>query len=78
MQSREMSLSEGLVVEADTKTIMTIRQAAREYGFPEYGLRNLIKRGAFPVIRCGNRSYITRNAFEEFIQKGGERYNAKL
>lgn len=73
-----MSLSEGLVVEADTKTIMTIRQAAREYGFPEYGLRNLIKRGAFPVIRCGNRSYITRNAFEEFIQKGGERYNAKL
>lgn len=65
-------------METTTKTIMTIKQAAREYGFPEFGLRNLIKRGAFPVIRCGNRSYITRTVFEDFLQKGGEKYNAKL
>ena len=58
-----------------TKTIMTIRQAAQEFGFPEFGLRNLIKRGAFPVIRCGNRSYITRQILEDFIAKGGERQN---
>lgn len=54
------------------KTIMTIRQAAQEYGFPEFGLRNLIKRGAIPAIRCGNRCYITRTVFEEFLKKGGE------
>lgn len=63
-------------METTTKTIMTIRQAARKYGFSVFRLRNLVKRGAFPVIRCGNRSYITRTVFEEFIQKGGEKYNA--
>ncbi|NLM71147.1 MAG: helix-turn-helix domain-containing protein [Synergistaceae bacterium] len=65
-------------METDTKTIMTIRQAAREYGFPEYAIRTLTKRGAFPVIQVGKRCYIVRQVFEDYLQKGGERYNAKL
>jgi len=69
-------LKGGATVETTAvKTIMTIRQAAQEYGFPEFGLRNLIKRGAFPVIRCGNRSYITRQIFEDYTAKGGEKLN---
>ena len=64
-------------METATKTILTVRQAAREYGFPEFGLRNLIKRGAFPVISCGNRSYISRTVLEDYITKGGEKYDAK-
>jgi hypothetical protein len=60
----------------EQEKILTIKQAAKQYGFPEYGLRGLIKRGAFPVIRCGNRSYITRTVLEAFIEKGGETYDA--
>ena len=62
---------------ATVKTIMTIRECSKEYQFPEFGLRNLIKRGAFPVIRCGNRFYITRQVFEDFLQKGGNIYDPK-
>ena len=61
----------------DTKTILTIRQAAQLFGFPEFGLRGLIKRGAFPVIRCGNRCYIAKAVLEAYIEKGGETYDAK-
>lgn len=59
------------------KAIMTIKETAKEYGFPEYGLRGLVKRGAIPVIRCGNRAYITRTVFEDYLAKGGEQYNSK-
>ena len=64
-------------METATTTILTVRQAAREFGFPEFGLRNLIKRGAFPVIRCGNRCYISRTVLGDYIAKGGEKYDAK-
>ena len=57
--------------------ILTIRQAARMFGFPEFGLRGLVKRGAFPVVRCGNRCYIAKIVLEEYIQRGGETYDAK-
>ena len=59
-------------MEAVKASVMTIRQTAREYGFPETGLRNLVKRGAFPVIKCGNRCYVSRTVFETFIEKGGQ------
>ena len=60
----------------DGQKILTIKQAAKTYGFPEFGLRTLVKRGAFPVIRCGNRCYITRTVLEAYIEKGGETYDA--
>ncbi|MCL2213385.1 MAG: helix-turn-helix domain-containing protein [Oscillospiraceae bacterium] len=58
----------------EQNSILTIRQAAQTFGFPEFGLRTLIKRGAFPVIKCGNRCYITKAVLEDYIQKGGETY----
>ena len=58
----------------EQRKILTVRQAAAQYGFPEYGLRGLIKRKAFPVIQCGNRCYITRSVLEAYIEKGGELY----
>ena len=57
--------------------ILTIRQAAKEFGFPEFGLRTLVKGGAFPVIRCGNRVYISRAVFEKYVERGGEVYDRK-
>lgn len=57
--------------------ILTIRQAAERYGFPEFGLRTLIKRKEFPVIQCGNRCYITTAVFEAYISKGGNVYDPK-
>ena len=59
------------------KIILTIKEAAKEYAFPEYGLRGLIKTGVFPVIRCGTRCYITRKVLETYIESGGEYYTKK-
>lgn len=58
------------------KKILTIKEAAREYGFPEFGLRGIIKKGRIPVIQCGSRCYITRAVFEAYLEKGGEVYDA--
>ena len=54
--------------------ILTIKQAAKKYGLPEYALRALVKRGTIPVIQSGRRCYISREAFEEYLRKGGEVY----
>ena len=54
--------------------MLTIRQAAQMFGYPEFGLRGLVKRGAFPVIRCGNRCYIVRAILEAYLEKEGVRY----
>jgi hypothetical protein len=61
----------------EQQKILTIKQAAQMFSFPEYGLRSLIKRGAFPVIRCGNRCYITKSVLEAYLEKGGEVYATK-
>ena len=53
------------------KSVFTIKEISRLYGFPEFGLRGLVKTKKIPVIQCGNRSYITRANFEMFLQKGG-------
>ena len=53
---------------------LTIAKTAKEYGFPEYCIRTLVKRGEFPVIQTGNRSYITRKVFESYLETGGKTY----
>ena len=62
----------------EQKTVLTIKETAKEFAFPEFAIRTLTKRGAFPVIQVGKRCYIVRQVFEDFLQKGGEKYNAKL
>ena len=49
----------------EQKPALTIRETAKEYNFPEYAIRTLVKRGAFPVIQVGSRCYITREVSEE-------------
>ena len=58
----------------ELKPALTIRETAKEYNFPEYAIRTLVKRGAFPVIQVGSRCYITREVFSEYLKKGGARY----
>lgn len=60
----------------EQKAALTIKQTAKEYNFPEFAIRTLVKRGAFPVVQVGNRCYIVRSVFEDYLQKGGERYVA--
>ena len=58
------------------KPAMTIKETAREFKFPEFAIRSLVKRGAFPVIQVGNRVYIVREVFAEYLKKGGTTYVA--
>jgi len=60
----------------EQKTALTIKETAKAFNFPEYAIRTLIKRGAFPVIQVGNRCYIVRSIFEEYLKTGGEKYVA--
>lgn len=60
------------------KTALTIRETAKEFNFPEYAIRTLIKRGAFPVIQVGKRCYLTREIFTEYLETGGEKFDPKL
>ena len=59
------------------KNVYTIKELAKLYSFPEFGLRGLVKNNAFPVIKCGSRVYIVKNVFESYLQKGGEMYASK-
>ncbi|MCD8237795.1 MAG: helix-turn-helix domain-containing protein [Clostridiales bacterium] len=56
------------------KSVLTVHEAAMEYGFPECGLRTIIKEGRIPIIKIGNRAYVTRKALDEFLAKGGAPY----
>lgn len=58
------------------KLALTIKETAKEFQFPEYAIRTLVKCGAFPVIQVGNRCYITREIFADYLKKGGETYAA--
>lgn len=58
------------------KPAMTIKETAREFQFPEFAIRSLVKRGAFPVLQVGNRVYIVREVFAEYLKKGGTTYVA--
>ena len=55
-----------------------MEKPAKEFQFPEYAIRTLVKRGAFPVIQVGNRCYITREIFADYLKKGGGLYDAKF
>ena len=61
----------------EQKPALTIRETAKEYNFPAYAIRTLVKRQAFPVIQVGNRCYIMRSVFESYLEKGGELYESK-
>lgn len=56
------------------KPALTIKETAREFQFPEFAIRTLVKRGAFPVIQVGSRVYIVREVFADYLQKGGAAY----
>lgn len=58
----------------EQKAALTIKETAKKYNFPEFAIRTLVKRGAFPVIQVGNRVYITCAKFEEYLEKGGALY----
>lgn len=57
-----------------TKPALTINETAKEFNFPTYAIRTLVKRGEIPVIQAGNRCYIVRSVFEQYLQKGGAVY----
>ncbi len=56
------------------KTALTIKETAKAYLFPEFAIRTLVKRGAFPVVQVGNRCYIVRSVFEDYLKTGGAKY----
>ena len=58
----------------EEKTALTIKETAKNFNFPEYAIRTLVKRGAFPVVQVGNRCYIVRSIFEEYLKTGGKKY----
>ena len=60
----------------EEKTALTMKETAKAFNFPEFAIRTLVKRGAFPVIQVGNRCYIVRSVFEEYLKTGGEKYAA--
>ena len=62
----------------EQKNALTINETAKAYNFPAFTIRTLVKRQAFPVIQVGNRCYITREIFADYLKKGGERYDAKF
>jgi hypothetical protein len=58
----------------EQKPVMTIRETARIYQIPEFAIRTLIKRGAFPVLQSGNRCYIVQQVFDDYLKTGGAIY----
>ncbi len=65
-------------INAANKPALTIRETAKEYQFPEFAIRSLVKRKVFPVMQSGNRCYIARHVFEAYLQSGGAMYDPKL
>lgn len=62
----------------EQKTALTIKETAKEFSFPEFAIRTLVKRGAFPVVQVGNRCYIVRDVFADYLKTGGEKYDARM
>jgi excisionase family DNA binding protein len=59
---------EGTTVQTTAaKTLLTIRQAARAFGLPEYALRNWAKAGHLPHLKAGSRVYLVPAAIEAFL-----------
>lgn len=62
----------------EERKALTIKETAKKFSFPEFAIRTLVKRGAFPVVQVGNRCYIVRDVFAEYLKTGGEKYDARL
>lgn len=74
---RKIKSAEGERIEIimmNEKSVLTVHEAAVEYGFPECGLRTIIKEGRIPIIKIGNKAYVTRKTMEEFLKQGGTPY----
>lgn len=54
------------------KTIMTIREAAKAFYLPEFAVRNWCKRGELQHLKAGSRVYLTAEAIEDFLMRGGK------
>ena len=61
----------------EQKTALTIKETSKAFNFPEFAIRTLAKRGAFPVIQVGTRCYIVREVFADYLKRGGEHYDPK-
>lgn len=60
----------------DDKNVLTIRETSKSFGFPEFAIRKLVKNGQLPIIQVGNRAYIVRTVFEEYLENGGSKYES--
>lgn len=49
----------------------TIRQAAKQTGYPEHLIRSLVKRGIVKSVPAGNRRYVNMASLLDYI-RGGE------
>lgn len=56
----------------EEKIVLTIKETAKAFNVPEFAIRTLVKRGAFPVVQVGNRCYIMHNIFEEYLKAGAQ------
>ena len=62
----------------EERKALTIKETAKEFSFPEFAIRTLVKRGAVPVVQVGNRCYIVRDVFAEYLKTGGAKYDARI
>ena len=54
------------------RRVLTIRETAARYGFPEFAIRRLVKEGKLPVYKSGTRNYITPAIFEKYLAEGAQ------
>ena len=52
------------------RQVLTIRETAARYGYPEFAIRRLIKEGKLPVYKAGTRNYLTPAVFEKYLAEG--------
>jgi len=56
------------VTNINGKRLLSIRQAAQEFGLTVWGWRNLIWSGTLPVVQLGRTQYIDRKDIERLIE----------
>lgn len=53
----------------------TIRQTARETGFPEYALRRLVRENLIVHVHCGSKVLVNLDQFIAFLNGEGEQHD---
>lgn len=48
----------------------TIRQAAKETGFPEHAIRQLVRERKIVFVKCGSKALVNLDKFIEYLNKG--------